>query len=45
MLSDPALVQMALPDEEDPGGFYDDATDLEEDMRHLGEGMPPADAD
>jgi hypothetical protein len=43
MLSDPALVQMALPDDEDPGGFYDDAADLEEVMRHLAEGIPQSD--
>lgn len=43
MLSDPALVQMALPDDEDPGGFYDDAADLEEVMRHLADGMPAFD--
>lgn len=40
MLSDPALVQMALPDDEDPGDFFDDAADLEDVMRHLAEGVP-----
>lgn len=40
ILADPALVQMALPDDEDPGVFYDDEADLAEVLTHLATGMP-----
>lgn len=40
ILADPALVQMALPDDEDPGAFYDDEADLTEVLTHLATGMP-----
>lgn len=40
MLADPALVQMALPDDDDPGVFYDDAADLTEVLDHLSSGFP-----
>ncbi|GIJ51659.1 DNA helicase [Virgisporangium aliadipatigenens] len=37
MLSDPGLVQMALPDDDDFGELVDDPDDLEDILRHLGE--------
>lgn len=40
ILADPALIQMALPDDEDPGVFYDDESDLAEVLTHLATGMP-----
>jgi hypothetical protein len=40
ILADPALIQMALPDDEDPGVFYDDEADLAEVLTHLATGMP-----
>ncbi|MEU5914834.1 DEAD/DEAH box helicase [Micromonospora sp. NPDC047527] len=45
MLSDPGLVQMALPDDEDYGDALDDPDDLEEVLRHLGEASASADGD
>lgn len=41
MLHDPALVQMALPDEDDPAVFHDDGGDLAEILEHLATGIPP----
>jgi SNF2 family DNA or RNA helicase len=40
ILADPALIQMALPDDDDPGDFYDDQADLAEVLTHLATGMP-----
>jgi SNF2 family DNA or RNA helicase len=40
ILADPGLTQMALPDDEDPGAFYDDEADLTELLTHLATGMP-----
>jgi len=40
MLADPALVRLALPDEEVPGPYFDGALDLEAVLQHLGEGGP-----
>lgn len=40
ILGDPALAAMALPDDDDPGGFYDEAADLAEVLAHLASGLP-----
>ena len=40
MLADPALVRMALPDEEETGGLIDEDADLEELLAELASGLP-----
>ena len=40
ILDDGALVRMALPNDEDPGGFYDDDDDLAQVLEYLATGLP-----
>lgn len=44
ILSDPMLVQMALPDDDDPGDFYDERADLEDVMNYLAGFAPTAES-